>query len=924
MPIRITNLDGEVMDVVIRTGQRLKVRPISGDDKKRIEEFFYRLSERSRYLRFGYTKKQITDAELVYYTEVEPPGSMAYAATMGEHEQERIVAVGRWFIMPGGRTAEIAFAVEDNIQVRGVGTALLEQLASAAARYKVDKFVARVIPENTRMVEVIEESGFKFRKAFDEGAYEYSIDLREQEEFAKRQAYREHVARSAGVAKVLFPGTVAVVGASRDSASVGGAIFRNLLAGGFKGVVFPVNPNATSVAGVLAYPSVLNVPGDIDLAVIAVPAPLVLDVVEECGRRGIWGLVIISSGFREAGSQGRERERKLLEKILSYGMRVVGPNCLGILNCNPDVSLNATFSPSIPSCGKVSMGSQSGALGLALLEYSRSVSLGISNFVSIGNRIDISNNDLLEFWEDDPTTDIVVLYIESFGNPRKFGRIARRVSKKKPVIVIKGGKSEVGARAATSHTGALAASEVAVEAMFRQAGVIRVDSIEEMLGVTRFLSSQPLPAGPNVGILTNAGGPGVLAADAAAGWGLKVPPLSGATIKRLSEFLPEAAALGNPVDMIASAPASSYALAMTAMLEDPAIDTLMVIYIPPLVTRPEDIAAAIRETLRGYAGGKPVIACFMTMKMAAASLEIASPAHAPMPGAQASGLKKPAAVPLYLFPEEGIRALARACQYARFRETEKGKVPRFSGIDKEAAGRLLGAALGSAPSEGAWMMPEDGARLLGLYGIQSVATRVARTPEDAALQAGQTGFPVALKLRSSTIPHKTDVGGVALDLKSEREVRESFIHMEEKLREAGRLSEMQGVVVQPMVYGGQEVILGMTIDPTFGPLVMVGLGGIQVELMKDVAFSLHPLTGLDPERMLARLKSLPLLTGWRGRPAKDMRALTETILRFSALIEDSPEIEQMEINPIVVFDEAKGCQALDTRIFLRHGDRLRA
>ena len=913
----------EVMDVVLRTGQRLMVRPIRSDDKKRLEEFFYRLSEWSRYLRFGYAKKQITEAELTYYTEVDTPRTVAYVATMGEREQERIVAVGRWFMMAGGKTAEIAFAVEDSIQVRGIGTALLEQLASAAARYRVDRFVARVIPENTRMIEVFEESGFKFQKIFDEGTYEYIIDLREQKEFAKRQAWREHVARSAGVAKVLYPATVAVVGASRDPASVGGAIFRNLLADGFKGVVFPVNPNATSVAGVLAYPSVLNVPGDIDLAVIAVPAPLVLDVVEECGQRGIWGLVIISAGFSEAGSEGKERERRLLEKILSYGMRVVGPNCLGILNCNPEVSLNATFSPTAPPCGKISIGSQSGALGLALLDYARSMSLGISTFVSIGNRIDISNNDLLEFWEDDPNTDIIVLYMESFGNPRKFSRIARRASRKKPVIVVRGGKSEVGARAAMSHTGALAASEVAVEAMFRQAGVIRVDSIEEMFNVTKFLSSQPLPGGPNIGILTNAGGPGVLAADAAAGWGLRIPQLSEATIRRLGEFLPQAAALGNPVDMIASAPASSYSQAMAAMLADPAIDALMVIYIPPLVTRPEDVASAIRETMRGYSGRKPVIACFMTMKMPATSLEIepAGIRQADVTAAAgATGTQLPRAkraVPLYLFPEDGIEALARACQYAGFLKSEEGRVPKFAGLDRETAGRLVSEALMTAPPSGAWMMPEEGAALLGCYGIPSADTRTARTAAEAAEKAGRIGFPVALKLRSSTITHKTDVNGVALDLRSEEEVKENFILMENRLREAGRSGEMQGAVLQPMIYGGQEVILGMTADPTFGPLVMVGLGGIQVELMKDVSFSLHPLTDLDPERMLAGLKSLPLLTGWRGRPPRDMKALTETILRFSALIEDFPEIDQIEINPLVVFDQGKGCRALDTRIFIR-------
>ncbi len=897
--IKMTNQNSEAVDVVLRTGQRLKVRPIRPDDKKKIEELFYRLSEWTRYLRFGYTKKQITDAELAYYTEMDPPHKYAYVATMGEGEQERIVAVGRWFLMSGGKTAEVAFVVEDNIQVRGIGTALLEQLASTALHYKINRFVARVIPENTRMTEVFEESGFRFQKVFDEGTYEYSIDLREQEEFSKRQAYREHIARSAGVRKLLYPRTVAVVGASRNPRNVGGAIFRNFLRSSFRGTVFPVNPNAASIDGVLSYPSVLDVPGDVDLAVIVVPAQMVLDVVEECGKKGIWGLVIISAGFGESGSEGKRREKRLLEKVLSYGMRVIGPNCLGILNCHPDISLNATFSPNMPPCGRISIGSQSGALGLALLDYAKSMSLGINAFVSIGNRMDISSNDLLEFWEDDDSTDIIALYMESFGNPRKFSRIARRVSRKKPVVAVKGGKSEVGARAATSHTGALAAAEVAVEAMFRQAGVIRVDKIEEMFNITKFLSSQPLPRGPNVGILTNAGGPGVLAADACEDWGLKVPALSAATLGRLREFLPEAAALGNPVDMIASAPAESFGKAMGIMLDDPGIDSLVVIYIPPLVTRPEEVARSVREAMARYRGQKPVIACFMTMgEQQMVNLELA-------PGRN---------IPSYIFPEDAVEALARAYNYFRFLSTEEGRPPKFPDINNEKAGRLVSNAIKrveAATAAGGWLLPEEGSALLGCYGIPAARMEVALTEDEASRKAAEIGFPVAMKLRSSTIIHKTDVNGVLLDLRSEEEVKRGFSGLKQRLAD-----QMDGAMIQPMLYGGQEMILGMTLDPTFGPLVMAGLGGIQVELMKDVSFSLHPLTTLDPERMLAGLKSLPLLKGWRGRPPRDIKALSEAILRFSVLIEDFPEIRQMEINPLLVFDEGKGVAAVDSRVYV--------
>ncbi|MDA8157111.1 MAG: GNAT family N-acetyltransferase [Actinomycetota bacterium] len=886
------------IDVILKTGQSLRIRPITPEDKKRLEELFYRLSPWSRYLRFGYSKSFISQAELSYFTDIQPPDTYAFVATTGEAREERIVAVGRWFLLPDGETAEVAFVVEDNIQIRGIGTALLEQLAQAAARYRIRRFVARVLPENTRMIEVFDESGFRVVKRIEEGAFHISIDLREQEEFSKRQEHREHIARSAGVKKMLYPLSVAVIGASRDPGSVGGAIFRNLIRGSFTGTIFPVNPRAVSIGGVLAYPSVLDVPGDVDLAIIAVPSAAVLDVADECGRKGIWGLVIISAGFGEAGPAGKEREKKLIEKALGYGMRVIGPNCLGILNASPKVNLNATFSPVSPVSGSMGICSQSGALGLALLEYSRSMSLGISSFVSIGNRVDISSNDLLEFWEDDEDTAMVILYLESFGNPRKFSRIARRVSHKKPVIAVKGGKSEAGAKAAVSHTGALAAAEVAVEAMFRQTGIIRVDTIEEMFNVAKFLSEQPLPKGPGVGILTNAGGPGVLAADACIGWGLTVPALSDHTKRKLQDFLPAEAALSNPVDMIASAPAAAYEQAINVMLDDPHLDALIVIYIPPLVTRPEDVAAAIRSALGSYDGDKPVSACFMTT---AGKVDLE--------------LENKKRVPAYIFPEDGVQALARAYRYSLFRQAPTGVVPKFDDINEAAAAKIIYSAATGA--EAAWLLPEDCVQVLGSFGIKSIRTEAAMNAAEAAAKAVQVGFPAAIKLRSSSLTHKTDIGGVILDVGSEAEAVKAFESISGQMTQAGLDRDMQGVIVQQMAFGGQEVIVGMTQDPTFGPLVMVGLGGIQVELMKDVSFSLHPLTDLDPARMLGRLKSLPLLKGWRGRQKRDIKALEELLLRFSALIEAFPDIEQMEINPVLVLDEGKGCVCVDSRIRVR-------
>ena len=700
---------------------------------------------------------------------------------------------------------------------------------------------------------------------------------------------------------MLYPESVAVIGASHKRDTVGGAVFRNILQSDFAGTVFPVNPKARSIGGVLAYPTVLEIPVEVDLAVVVVPAHAVPEVVEQCGRKGIKGIVIISAGFGEAGPEGKALQDRVEELVVGYGIRLIGPNCLGVLNFDPKCMLNATFSPIAPPVGKLSISTQSWALGLALIDYAKSLNLGLSQFISIGNRVDISSTDLLEFWEDDDNTNVILLYEESFGNTRKFARTARRVSCKKPIVAVKSGRSEVGAKAASSHTGALAASDVAVDAMFREAGVIMVNTIEEMFNVARSFAEQPMPRGNCIGILTNAGGPGVLAADACEGWGLTVPPLTDQTMAAMREFLPPTASVRNPVDAIASATPESYRKCLSLMLDDQNIDAIVVIYIPPLVTHPDDIASSIAEALKGYHGDKPVLTSFMTLQQAMTDLLV-------------EGGRR---VPMFTFPEDAVGALARAWQYYQYKTREDGAVPEFPDIDKDTARReaLAGIELTEKP---AWLMPEAAMKLLSAYGIPAPKVEAALSADEAALAAGRIGYPVALKLRSRTITHKTDVKGVALKLKDEAAVRAAYAAMEDALRERGMLSGMEGVLVQEMLSGeGTEIILGMAADPLFGPLVMLGLGGIHVELLKDVAFSIPPLRDVDPERMLRQLKTYPLLTGWRGRKAADVAALKDVLLRFSTLIEDLPEIEQIEINPLVVLDEGKGCAALDCRISVK-------
>ncbi len=885
----------EVLRVILKDGHTFKVRPVSTEDKNMMRELFYRLSPQARYLRFGHVKEHISDEELRYYTDVHAPDSYAYVGLTGEGESEQIRAQGTWFLSPDRTSAEIAFVVEDNVQARGIGTSLLEKLAESALKYRIRKLVAHVLPENTRMLRVFEESGFMISKRMHEGFLEITFDLEHQEEFSKRQAVREHIAHSLGMRRMMYPRTIAVIGASRDPDSVGGKVFRNLLYCNFGGAAFPVNPKALSVNGVMSYPSVADIPGDVDLAVIVVPAKNVLAVVDECGRKGVWSIVIISAGFAESGPEGRERQRLLREKVLSYGMRSIGPNCLGILNTDPTVNLNATFARMWPPRGNLSISSHSGALGLALLDYVRSNNLGVAHFASIGNRMDVSSNDLLEFWEDDENTSVILLYLETFGNARRFSRITRRVSRKKPIIAVKAGRSEVGGRAASSHTGALAASDVAVDALFRQAGVIRVTTIEEMFNVAKLLSDQPLLQGPHIGILTNAGGPGVLAADAAINSGLSVPPLADETRTKLAAFLPKEAALANPVDIIASASGKQFENALRVMLDDPALDAVLVINIP--LRDPEEIASGLRRAMSGYQGKKPVLACFMTSGVNSIDLRYG----------------EKSLLPAYMFPEDAVQSLALAWPYARFRQREDGSVRTFTDINEDAARGFLH----DHPSRDGWLEPEAVAGLLTAYGIPTAETRAALSPEEAVEAARAIGFPVAMKLRSTTITHKTDVGGIALNLQNEEAVRKTYLAMRDRMTAAGFGDAMKGVILQPMLRDGQEMIIGMSQDPVFGPLLMVGVGGVQVELIRDVAFSLHPLTDRDPDYLLGQLRGLPLLTGWRGGGPKDVQALKDALLRFSALVDDFPEILEMEINPLMVFDEGRGCMVVDARIRMK-------
>jgi len=711
---------------------------------------------------------------------------------------------------------------------------------------------------------------------------------------------REEVATIASLRALLKPRSIAVIGASRRQGTIGNKLFHNILHQEFNGVVYPVNPNAEVVASVKAYPSVLDIPGEVDLAVVIVPTEIVRQVVEQCGRKGVRGIVVISAGFGESGAEGIDRQERLLETARSYGMRLVGPNCMGIINTDPQVNMNATFSSIFPPAGNIALGTQSGALGLAILEYTRSLNIGLSTFVSIGNRADVSSNDLLQYWEEDPATDVILLYLESFGNPRKFARIARGITPTKPIVAVKSGRTTAGARAAASHTGALATAEVASEALFTQAGIIRVDTLEELFDIANLLSHQPIPSGRRVAILTNGGGPGILTADACVARGLELPTLSDKTLSKLKDFLPRRASLANPIDMAAEATAEEYSQALKLLAQDDRIDIVIVIFIPPILTQPEAIAGSIREIGPQFRQqGKTLVASFMGWR--GASIELSSEAGH---------------VPCFTFPEATAVALAKACEYSEWLKRPKGIIPEMGRVDKKKAEQLVKVALERSTTRPLWLDATSVIGLLGSYGIRIVRSKSAMTAEEAKKAAEELGFPVAVKLLSNTIAHKTEVGGVILDLSSQREVECAFIQIREHLASIGREDEMQGVTVQEMISGGIEVIVGVAQDPSLGPLILFGMGGVYTELFKDVTFRIHPLTDVDAQEMVRSVKAYQLLEGWRGAKPCDIEALEELLLRVSAMVEDLPQIAELDLNPVKVLEQNSEYVVVDARVML--------
>ena len=864
-------------DVVLRDGSTVTLRTAAEADVQAIQQFFERLSPISLYQRFHSLPR--LDSSRIRLLVAEGSDAQVFVATLSG----RIVAMAGYYPGKGHPLkAEVAFAIADELQGRGLGTRLLERLAEGALERNVRWFEADVQSENQKMLDVFSESGFSRTQNVESGVTHVVLSLEPSTLYADKAAHRARVAATASMRVFFEPKSVAVIGASRERGKIGSELLNNLVEAGFKGTVSVVHPSATDIQGHQAYRTVADIPGPVDLAMVVVPASDVLAVVDDCIRKGVRGICVISAGFGESGPEGARREAALVEKIRNAGCRLIGPNCMGLLNTDERIRLNATFSPVYPPAGNVAMSTQSGALGLAILDYARQLNIGISSFVSVGNKADVSGNDLIQYWAEDPHTSVILLYLESFGNPKKFSDIARRVSRSKPIVAVKSGRSTAGARAASSHTGALAASDTVVDALFRQAGVIRTNTLQELFDVAALLSHQPLPSGRRVAIVTNAGGPGILAADACEANRLVLATLSDATRSELRSFLPASATVNNPVDMLASAPPEHYARTLSAVLRDPGVDSVLTIFIPPLVTEAEPVASAIHEA-SGHSTNKPILAVMMRSEGGPPSL---------------------ANVPSYAFPESAAIALSRVAAYGEWRRKPAGIVPEFPDIRAEAARAVVESAL--ARGDG-WLTTDEISELLSAVGIDQAASRFSRTPEDVVRCAAAIGFPVVLKAVGPTLLHKTERKAVVLDLGSEEEVRHAVADLGSRLG-----SEITGYLVQRMVAGGVEMLVGAVDDPLFGPVIVCGSGGVLAELLADSSSRLHPLTATDAAEMIEELRGARLLRGYRGEAPADAAALQNVILRVSSLLTICPEIRELDLNPVKVL--ASGARAVDARV----------
>lgn len=905
-------------DVVLRDGGTARIRPITADDADRLVSFYEQVSDESKYYRFFAPYPRLSAKDVHRFTHHDFVDRVGLAATVGGEfiatvRYDRINDLGRPASFPADE-AEVAFLVQDAHQGRGVASALLEHIAAVARERGIRRFAAEVLPANTKMIKVFTDAGYTQKRSFEDGSVRLHLDLEPTDRSLAVQRAREQRAEARSVQRLLAPRSVAVVGAGRTPGGVGRTVLRNVLAGGFTGQVYAVNPALGADAeaeldGVPAFPSVAAIGAPVDLAIVAVPAERVPEVVADCGEHGVRGLVVLSAGYAEGGgAEGRERQRALVRQARSYGMRIIGPNAFGIIDTAEDVRLNASLAPELPAAGRIGLFTQSGAIGVALLARLHRRGAGLSSFISAGNRADVSGNDVLQHWYDDPATDVVLLYLESLGNPRKFARLARRTAAVKPVVVVKGarhsGSAPPGHRVPVSRI-----PHATVSALLRQAGVIRVDTVTELVDAGVLLAGQPLPAGPRVAILGNSESLGLLAYDACLTEGLR----------------PQ-----RPLDLTTGATPADFRDALAAALADDSCDAVVVTAIPwvGIEGTTEVLAASLREAVAGggaAGAAKPVVVVHVEMGGLAEALSAATStrpaparprrtataAPAPVPQGDREAPEErevpgPAAparnIPAYPAAERAVRALAEAVRYAQWRRqaADPGRVPEYDSIDEAGAAALIDRVLGERgagqESRGVTLTADETAELLGRYGIALRPTLPAPGPDAAVAAAARLGYPVALKTTAPHLRHRPDLGGVRLDLATEQQLRTAFAELTEAL---GKPEELQPVV-QAMAPRGVDTVIRAAIDPAVGAVLSFGLSGAASELLGDTAHRLVPATDRDAAELVRSIRTAPLLFGWRGSAPVDTPALEELLLRVSRLVDDHPEIVSVALEPAVV------------------------
>ena len=887
---------------LLADGTTITIRPAGPGDYEAVKQLHEAMSPDNLYLRFFSLSRKAAEQEArrISRDHRPPQGQPDHGPpdhSQPDHSQpdhgallgflgDELVGVASYELFPANsESAEVAFAVADRMHRRGVATLLLEHLVSLAREHGVRVFTATALPENTPMLRVFADAGLAVTRRMDEGVVELSMPIPRSAALSEHSAYldavadREQHAEVASLEPLLRPRSVAVVGAGHRPGSIGRSILLSIRDAGFAGTLHAVNPHVADIEGIPGVPTLAALPQPPDLVVVAVPAETVVGVAEESGQRGARALVVMTSGLSSAQSAS------LLDTCRRWGMRLVGPNCFGV--AVPGLGLDATFAAHHPAAGTAGLVVQSSGVGVALLEHLSRLGIGISSFASVGDKLDVSGNDLLQWWAQDGTTRLGVLYLESFGNPRKFARTAARVSATMPVLTVHAGRSAPGQRAAASHTAAATAPLITRQALFEQAGIIATNSFGELLETAVLLAAQPVPTGSRVCVISNAGGAGVLAADACIEAGLAVATLSHTAQARLAAILPASAELGGPVDTTAAVSAEAFGGALAEVARDTGVDAVIALVVP---TAADDLIPALR-------------AARLPIPLAAVLLDQPTTVQLlPPPGDRPGGL----GVPAYAYPESAARALSRAARYGSWRSRPADTVPEIKGIDASGARALVAAFLDRVPG-GGWLPASEADKLLRCYGLPMVASRLAVTADEAAAAAVDLGGRVALKAEACGLVHKSGAGGVLLDLDGPAEARAGFTTL------AGRFADnFSGVLVQPMIIGGTEVIIGVVQEPVFGPLVVFGLGGVATDVLDDHAARLAPLTTTDADDLIHSIRAAPLLLGHRGQPPADVAALRGALLRISQLAGDLPQVAEMDLNPVIA--RPNGVIAVNARI----------